>query len=494
MTVKFNVTGMTCAACSARVEKVTNQVAGVQKAEVNLLAGTMRVEAEDDRVIPAIIQAVTDAGYGAAVPGEKQVKKEEKLPADDAMKEMKKRIIGSSVCLVVLMYFTMGHMIGLPEPDWYTGTENALVAALLQFFLTIPPVYLNRVYYTRGLKALWHRAPNMDSLIAVGSLASLIYGVAALFRMAYAMGHGDWETVHMYRHNLYFESAAMILTLITLGKFLEARAKGKTGDAIRQLMDLSPKTATVRLGQELLEIPVEEVHLGDTVVVRSGGNIPVDGTVLSGRGAVDQSALTGESIPVEKGPGDTVAAGTINTEGYLEFRADKVGEDTTLAQVIRMVEEAGGSKAPIARLADKIAGVFVPIVMGISAVTFVVWMAAGMGTEFALNCAISVLVISCPCALGLATPVAIMVGTGRGARMGVLFKNAQALENLHHVDTVVLDKTGTLTSGKPEVTDILPGSVSKGHLMTVAAALEARSEHPFARAILSKMGNNPYPA
>ena len=493
MTIKFQVTGMTCAACSARVEKVTNKVAGVRKAEVNLLAGTMTVDAENEWVVPVIIKAVTEAGYGAAVPGEKKTEKEKNNPADTELKEMKKRIIGSSVCLVVLMYFTMGHMVGLPEPHWYHGTENALVAALLQFFLTLPPVYLNRVYYSRGLKALWHKAPNMDSLIAVGSLASLIYGVAALFRMAYAMGHGDWATVQMYRDNLYFESAAMILTLITLGKFLETRAKGKTGDAIRQLMDLSPKTATVRRDDGEFEIPVEEVRVGDTVIVRSGGSIPVDGTVVAGRAAVDQSALTGESIPVEKVPGDSVAAGTINTEGYLEFRADKVGEDTTLSQVIRMVEDAGGSKAPIARLADQIAGIFVPVVMCISAVTFAGWMLAGFGLEFALNCAISVLVISCPCALGLATPVAIMVGTGRGARMGVLFKNAQALENLHHVDTVVLDKTGTLTMGKPAVTDIIPGTVSQGHLMTVAAALEAKSEHPFAKAILVKMGENPYP-
>ena len=493
MNIKFQVTGMTCAACSARVEKVTGKVAGVHHADVNLLAGTMVVEAENDQVVSEIIRAVTDAGYGATVQGGQKQKKEDKTPADDALKEMKKRIIGSAICLVALMYFTMGHMIGLPEPEWYTGTENALVAALLQFFLTLPPVYLNRVYYSKGLKALWHRAPNMDSLIAVGSLAALIYGVAALFRMAFAMGHGDWETVHMYRHNLYFESAAMILTLITLGKFLETRAKGKTGDAIRQLMDLSPKIASVRRGDMVSEIPVEEVQVGDIVLVRSGGSIPVDGTVITGRGAVDQSALTGESVPVEKFPGDTVAAGTINTEGYLEFRADKVGEDTTLSQVIRMVEDAGGSKAPIARLADQIAGVFVPIVMTIAAVTFVVWMLAGQSLEFALNCAISVLVISCPCALGLATPVAIMVGTGRGAQMGVLFKNAQALENLHRVDTVVLDKTGTLTTGKPVVTDILPEKVGKGHLMTVAAALEAKSEHPFAKAILAKMGDNPYP-
>ena len=334
----------------------------------------------------------------------------------------------------------------------------------------------------------------MDSLIAVGSMASLIYGVAALFRMAWGMGHGDWELVQMYRENLYFESAAMILTLITLGKYLETRAKGKTGDAIRALMDLSPKTATVKRGDVLQEIPVEEVRLGDIVIVRSGGSIPVDGTVLEGRASVDQSALTGESVPVEKLPGDTVAAATINTEGYLEFRADKVGEDTTLAQVIRMVEEAGGSKAPIARLADQIAGIFVPVVMFIAAVTFAVWMIAGYGLEFALNCAISVLVISCPCALGLATPVAIMVGTGRGAQMGVLFKNAEALENLHHIDTVVLDKTGTLTTGKPEVTDILPGEAGIAELMRTAAALESKSEHPFAKAIMKKMGNNSYPA
>ena len=493
MKLKFTVTGMTCAACSARVEKVTKAVAGVEKAEVNLLAGSMQVEAASADVTEAIIQAVCNAGYGASVPGEKKEKKEAAAPAEMALKEMKIRIVGSFCCLIILMYFTMGHMVGLPVPHWYHGLENALVAALLQFFLTLPPVYLNRVYYSRGLKALWHKAPNMDSLIAVGSIASLAYGVIALFRMAWGMGHDDWELVKLYSENLYFESAAMILTLITLGKFLETRAKGRTGDAIRALMDLSPKTATVRRNGELLEIPVEDVVPGDTVIVRSGGSIPVDGTVLEGRGSVDQSALTGESVPVEKLPGDTVAAATINTEGYLEFRADKVGEDTTLAQVIRMVEEAGGSKAPIARMADKIAGIFVPVVMTIAAVTFGVWLLLGYDVEFALNCAISVLVISCPCALGLATPVAIMVGTGRGAQMGVLFKNAEALENLHHIDTVVLDKTGTLTTGKPEVTDILPGSVDQEKLMAIAASLENKSEHPFAKAILKKMGTKPYP-
>ena len=494
MKLKFNVTGMTCAACSARVEKVTKSVPGVEKAEVNLLAGTMQVDAESPSVADAICRAVEDAGYHAEIPDEKRDNSPKRTSSQDALQEMKRRITGSAICLIVLMYFTMGHMLGLPVPMWYHGIENAMVAALLQLFLTMPVVYLNRVYYSRGLKAIWHRAPNMDSLIAVGSLAALGYGVAGLFRMAYGMGHGDWALVMSYSENLYFESAAMILTLITLGKFLETRAKGKTGDAIRALMDLSPKIASVRRNGQILELPVEQVAVGDTVIVRSGGRIPVDGTVLEGRASVDQSALTGESVPVEKGPGDSVAAATVNREGYLEFRADKVGEDTTLAQVIRVVEEAGGSKAPIARLADKIAGIFVPVVMGIAAVTFLVWMLAGYGLEFSLNCAISVLVISCPCALGLATPVAIMVGTGRGAQMGVLFKNAESLENLHRVDTVVLDKTGTLTTGAPEVTDISPGSVSGEELMEIAAALESKSEHPFAKAILKKIGHRPYPA
>ena len=487
MKLKFNVTGMTCAACSARVEKVTNAVSGVEKAEVNLLAGTMVVDAENEHVTEAIISAIQNAGYGVA-PADGKAKKEAAPKADDALKTMKQRIIGSMVFLAVLMYFTMGHMIGIPAPDWYHGVENALVGALLQFFLTLPVVYLNRVYYIKGFKALWHRSPNMDSLIAVGSGAALVYGIAALFVMADAMGAGDWETVAHYASNLYFESAAMILALITLGKFLETRAKGKTGDAIRKLMDLSPKTANVLRDGAELEVPVEEVRVGDTVVVRSGGRIPVDGIVIKGRAAVDQSALTGESVPVEKKTGDRVAAATINTEGYLEFYAEKVGEDTTLSQIIHMVEEAGGSKAPIARLADKIAGVFVPVVMSIAAVTFAVWMVISGDLEIALTNAISVLVISCPCALGLATPVAIMVGTGRGAGMGVLFKNAEALENLHRINTVVLDKTGTLTTGKPAVTDVLPSGIPEVRLMKIAASLEKHSEHPFARAILARTG------
>lgn len=486
MKLNFTVTGMTCAACSARVEKVSRAVPGVETADVNLLAGTMQAELDTMDTAKALMAAVENAGYHAFLPGE--TKKE---PENGELKEMKRRILGSVVSLIVLMYFTMGHMVGLPVPRWYHGLENAVVAALLQFFLTLIPVYLNRVYYSRGLKALWRRSPNMDSLIAVGSLAALIYGVAALFRMAFGLGHGDWDLVRRYSENLYFESAAMILTLITLGKFLEARAKGRTGDAIRALMDLSPKTATIRTENGEVAVPVEQVHPGDAVIVRAGGAIPVDGVVISGRGSADQSALTGESVPVEKQPGDTVAAATILSEGYLEFRAEKVGQDTTLAQIIRMVEQAGGSKAPIARLADKIAGVFVPVVMVIAAATFVIWMLLGQDMEFSLNCAVSVLVISCPCALGLATPVAIMVGTGRGAQLGVLFKNAQALENLHHVDTVVLDKTGTLTTGKPEVTDILPGAVSEAELLNLAASLETPSEHPFAKAICKKKGSSP---
>lgn len=475
---KYKVTGMTCAACSARVEKVVSQIPGVDKCEVNLLAGTLLVIAGNDPT-EQVRLAVEKAGYGIALPN-----KETKSVPNDGLKQMKGRIVWSAVFLVVLMYFTMGHMAGLPLPHWYH--DNALVAALLQLVLTLPVVMLNRVYFIKGFKALWHRSPNMDSLIAVGSAASFVYGLITLFRMAYALENGDMQTVEQGSKNLYFESAAMILTLITLGKFLETRAKGKTGDAIKKLMDLSPKTADLQTAEGIITVPVERIQLGDIVVVRSGAAIPVDGTVVSGRGAIDQSALTGESVPVEKTVGDSVAAATINTEGYLEIRADKIGQDTTLAQIIHLVEQAGGSKAPIARLADKIAGVFVPVVMAIALIAFGVWYIAGYGFSFSLNMGISVLVISCPCALGLATPVAIMVGTGRGAAMGVLFKNAEALENLHRVDTVVLDKTGTLTAGKPSVTDILPVEDSQESLLTLAATLESMSEHPFAKAIMAK--------
>ena len=488
MRLDFQVTGMTCAACSARVEKVASAVDGVEKAEVNLLAGKLCVHATAD-VTAQIEKAVIDAGYGIAKPKEKKAE----ATADQPLKEMKRRIIGSGIFLVILMYFTMGHMISLPMPHWYHGIENAVTAALTQLFLTLPVIYLNRAYYFRGFKSLLHRAPNMDSLIAVGSGAALVYGIAVLFRMTYAMGHGNWEAVEYYSGNLYFESAAMILTLVTLGKFLETRAKGKTGDAIRQLMNLRPNTATVLVDGQEKEIPVEDVRVGDVVLVRAGGSIPVDGIVISGRASVDQSALTGESIPVEKTVGDKVVAATVSRTGFIQFRAQQVGEDTTLAQIIRMVEEAGGSKAPIARLADQIAGIFVPVVMSLAAIAFAVWMLAGQSLEFALSTGISVLVISCPCALGLATPVAIMVGTGRGANLGVLFKNAASLENLHRVDTVVLDKTGTLTTGKPVVTDILE-AYPTANLLSVAAALEAQSEHPFASAILERAAGVYYPA
>ena len=481
MKMKFNVTGMTCAACSARVEKVTKAVPGVRGAEVNLLAGKMVADVDNQEVCREICAAITNAGYGANLD---DGKKEEKAPAVDALKEMKVRIVGSGVFLAILMYLTMGHMVGLPTPHLFHGLPNAALFALVQFLLTLPAVILNRVYFSKGLKALWHRSPNMDSLIAVGSGASLIYGLVALLRMTWAQGNGHWEIVELYSRNLYFESAAMILTLITLGKFLETRAKGRTGDAIRQLMDLAPKTALVRRDGVETEIPADQVRVGDIVIVKSGGRISADGTVIGGRASVDQSALTGESVPVEKEIGDTVAAATILTTGYLEIRADKVGEDTTLSQVIRLVEEAGGSKAPIARLADRIAGVFVPVVMTISAAAFAVWMLAGQSLEFSLTTAIAVLVISCPCALGLATPVAIMVGTGQGAKNGVLFKNAEALENLHRGKVILLDKTGTLTTGKPQVTDVLPGDATEFVLLRTAAALEAKSEHPFARAIV----------
>lgn len=489
MKLKFKVTGMTCAACSARVEKVTAQVMGVEKVEVNLLAGKMSVWAKNDDVVEAIVGSVRSAGYEAVLYGEKTAVPE----SDLSVGRIKTRICASAVFLIILMYFTMGHMIGLPMPKWYHGVQNVLVAALLQFFLTLPVVLLNSDYYVRGFKSLWHRAPNMDSLIAVGSGSALIFGIIALFIMGYAAGRGDYATLDRYSHNLYFESAAMILTLITLGKFLESRAKGKTGDAIKRLMDLSPKTAFVRRGESVVEIPSEDVCVGDIIIVKSGGSIPVDGTIVSGRGAVDQSALTGESMPFEKTEGDLVSAATIITEGYIEFRAEKVGEDTTLAQVIRLVEDAGGSKAPIARLADKIAGVFVPVVMCISFITLLTWLIAGKTIEFSLTSAIAVLVISCPCALGLATPVAIMVGTGRGASMGVLFKNAEALESLHRVNTVVLDKTGTLTTGVPAVTDLLPADASEDILLKIAASLESKSEHPFAKAILNKFGDQEYP-
>ncbi len=490
---KFQVTGMSCAACQANVERTVRKLPGVQKADVNLLSNSMTAEYDEAAVSPEIIiQAITAAGYGASVwqePG--QTPAAPSAPKQDPMQaqlaDMKHRLIISFVFFLPLMYVSMGHMMGLPLPGFLTGTQNAIAFAMTQFLLALPVMYVNRKYYQVGFRALWHRSPNMDSLIAIGSAAAVIYGIFAIYCMGYGLGIGDWELVAQYHMDLYFESAATILTLITLGKYLETRSKGKTSEAITKLMDLAPKTATVlRDGQEQ-EVPVEQVRRGDVVVVRPGQRIPVDGVVLEGRGSVDQSALTGESIPVEKGVGDTVIAASINQSGFFRFEAQKVGDDTTLSQIIRLVEEAGSSKAPIAKLADRIAGVFVPVVIVIALAASVIWLLLGQSFEFALSIGISVLVISCPCALGLATPVAIMVGTGKGAENGILIKSAEALEHFHSVDTVVLDKTGTITQGRPQVTDLLPApGVSPRQLLAAAAALEAPSEHPLAQAILAK--------
>ena len=498
MKQKFDVTGMSCAACSAAVERSVKKVAGVRSAEVSLLTNSMVVDSggtpEQDAMI---VRAVKDAGYGASVAGRKTAAASGENPAEERRKAVKARLIVSFVFWVPLMYLAMYHMFqkafGLPVPPFFMqvfhGAENGAVFAFAQFLLLLPILYVNREYYRVGFRALWKRAPNMDSLIAVGSTAATAYGVYAIFRIGYALGHGDPATAQQFASNLYFESAGTILTLITLGKYLEAKSKGRTTDAIKKLMDLAPKTATVERNGKETEIPAEQVAVGDTVIVRPGQRIPVDGIVTEGSSAVDQSAITGESIPAEKGPGDRVTAATINKNGFFKFRAEKVGENTTLAQIIRLVEEAGSSKAPIARLADRVSGVFVPIVIAIAVVSAAVWLLTGATFEFALNIAISVLVISCPCALGLATPVAIMVGTGRGASEGILIKSGEALETAQSVQTVVLDKTGTITEGTPRVTDVVPAEgVSREQLLRTAAALEKPSEHPLAEAVLAKAG------
>ena len=472
MKQQFTITGMTCSACSARVERVARAVPGVSKAEVNLLAGRLDVEYDGESVTQAVIDAVTHEGYGAQI-AQADAAKRRSAAQEKALMRMKRRLIVSLVFLVLLMYVSMGHMIGLPMPHvFHDGMRGFFIMAATELVLLLPILIVNRVFFTSGFKKLFHGAPNMDTLVALGSAASVLYSIYAI-----AVG----ETM-----GLYFESAGMILTLVTLGKFLETRSKGKTGEAIERLMDLSPKTAVVERDGVQSQIAVEQVRLGDVVLVRPGGRVPVDGVVLEGSSAVDESALTGESIPVEKRPGDRVAAATINKTGFLKFRADKIGEDTTLAQIIRLVEQAGGSKAPIARLADRIAGVFVPVVMSIALVAAIVWLILGQTFEFALTTAVSVLVISCPCALGLATPVAIMVGTGRGAEQGVLFKSAESLEQLHKVDAVVMDKTGTLTRGRPVVTDVAPVGVDEQTLLQLAAALERPSEHPLAEAVVTE--------
>lgn len=490
---QFNVTGMTCAACSARVEKAVGRLPGVDKIAVNLLKNSMVVE-YDETVLDTqkIIGAVTEAGYGASLKEAVQQGKASKTmqaSANDIARQeyeaVKKRLKLSLVFAVPLSYISMGHMMGWPLPEVFLGVENAMIFSLTLLLLVIPVVFINFKFFRVGFKTLFAASPNMDSLIAIGASASLVYGVYALYKIAYGFGHGDLALVHQFSMDLYFESAGMILTLITFGKFLEARAKGRTSDAITKLMDLAPKTAVVERDGAELEIPVEEVEKGDILVVRSGMSVPVDGVLTEGHAAVDESAITGESIPVEKETGSKVTGATVVKSGFFKMRADRVGEDTTLAQIVRLVDDATSSKPPIAKMADKVSGVFVPAVIGIALVTAAVWLLLGESFEFALSNAIAVLVISCPCALGLATPTAIMVGTGRGAASGVLIKSAEALETVHEVNTIVLDKTGTITQGEPGVTDVLYSkSAGEALLVKTAASLEKYSEHPLAQAIV----------
>ena len=500
---KYNVTGMTCSACSAHVEKAVRGVQGVSEVSVNLLTNSMVVESDAPLEQDVIVKAVEHAGYGAspadgrgAGPAAKQGGAPVQNPMQAQLKNMRMRLWVSFAFLAPLMYVSMGSMAGLPLPGFLTGHENAVGFALTQLLLTLPVVYVNRKYYEVGFKTLLRGSPNMDSLIAIGSTAALVYGVFAIYRIGYGLGVGDHALVSQYHMNLYFESAAMILALITLGKYLETRSKGKTSEAITKLMDLAPKTAAVERGGMETVIPVEEVVVGDTVLVRPGQSVPVDGVILEGNTSIDEAAITGESIPVEKEPGSTAIAATINKAGFFKFRATKVGADTTLAQIIRLVEDASSSKAPIAKLADKISGVFVPVVIGIALAASIGWLLAGQTPEFAVSIGISVLVISCPCALGLATPVAIMVGTGKGAENGILIKSGEALETAHSINAIVLDKTGTITEGKPAVTDILPvGALAENELLALAAGLERQSEHPLAQAVLecaARRGVQPY--
>ncbi len=492
MNQKFSVTGMTCSACSAAVEKSVKNVEGVSSVVVNLLGNSMLVDYNGEITDQnTIMKAVDNAGYHASVFVKGNEAKSSSETAENKvqaeLKEMKQRIIISFIFLIPVLYIAMGHMLDFPLPMFLHGEKNAISFAFLQFLLTLPIVYVNRKYYQMGFKTFFKGHPNMDSLIAIGSGAAICYGIFAIFRIGYGLGHTDMDVVMRYSMDLYFESAATILTLITLGKFLEARSKGKTSEAISKLMDLSPKTATVVRDGKEEEIPIEQVAIGDILAVRPGQSIPVDGVITEGSTAVDQSALTGESIPVEKGIGDKVIGATINKTGFFLFRAEKVGDDTTLAQIIQLVEDANSSKAPIAKLADKISGVFVPVVITIAVLAAVVWLLTGATFEFALSIGIAVLVISCPCALGLATPVAIMVGTGKGASNGILIKSAEALEIAHKINTVILDKTGTITEGKPKVTDILTAEgVTEEELLKIAATIEKPSEHPLAEAILEK--------
>ncbi len=482
---QYNVTGMSCAACSARVEKAVSKVEGVTSCSVSLLTNSMGVEgtASPD----AIIDAVTKAGYGASLKGgdTAQTASPDKSALEDHdTPVLKKRLIASVGFLAVLMYISMGHMMwNWPLPSFFNG--NHIAMGLVQMLLTIIIMVINRKFFVSGFQSLLHRSPNMDTLVALGSGAAFVYSTYALFAMTDAQVKGNMDAVMNYMHEFYFESAAMILTLITVGKMLEAHSKGKTTDALKGLMDLSPKTAVLLRSGKEVTVPIEQVHKGDQFVVRPGESIPVDGVILEGASAVNESALTGESIPVDKAAGDSVSAATINQSGFLRCEATRVGEDTTLSQIIRMVSDAAATKAPIAKIADKVSGIFVPAVIAIAIVTIAVWLLVGQTVGYALARGISVLVISCPCALGLATPVAIMVGNGVGAKHGILFKTAVSLEETGKVQIVALDKTGTITCGEPKVTDILPAeNVTEQELLTLALALEQKSEHPLAKAIL----------
>ena len=489
--IQYIVTGMSCAACSARVEKAVSKVPGVTSCSVSLLTNSMGVEGTATE--QEIIKAVKDAGYGASKKGEgaAKVQPAQALAGEDMLKDretpvLKRRLIASVGFLIVLMYFSMGHMMwGWPVPGFMK--DNHVMMGLLQMLLTITVMVINQKFFISGFKGLIHRAPNMDTLVALGSGASFVYSTYALFAMTDAQMRGDMDAVMSYMHDFYFESAAMILALITVGKMLEARSKGKTTDALKGLMKLAPKTAVVIRGEKEVQVSIEQVQKGDCFVVKPGENIPVDGEVIEGNSAVNESALTGESIPVDKAVGDKVSAATVNQSGYLKCRATRVGEDTTLSQIIQMVSDAAATKAPIAKIADRISGVFVPTVITIAVITIIVWLIAGQSIGFALSRGIAVLVISCPCALGLATPVAIMVGNGMGARNGIMFKTAVSLEETGKMQIVALDKTGTITSGEPKVTDIIPAAgVTEDTLLKYAYALENKSEHPLARAILEK--------
>ena len=488
MEKKFDVSGMTCSSCVANITKAVEKLDGVSGANVNLMTNSMKVNFDENIVDDEkIIGAVEKIGYGASPAGEKT--KSEDKPLDDREKALKHRLISSIIFMVILMYIAMGPMIHLPTPGIFHGREGAIIFAFSQFLLALPVVYINRDFYISGFKGLKNRAPNMDSLVAIGSLAALVYGIFAIYMMAYGFGQGDMELVDSYRHNLYFESSAMILTLITVGKYLEEKSKNKTRSSLANLMDLAPKMATVIEDGEEVVKNIEDVRVGDILLVRPGESVAVDGKVIEGASSLDESAVTGESIPVQKSVGDRVISASINTTGSFKFKAEKVGEDTTISQIIKLVDEANQSKAPIAKLADEIAGVFVPAVLIIAAITFGVWMALGYGFENALNFAISVLVISCPCALGLATPVSIMVATGKSADFGLLFKNAEVLENLHKIGVIVMDKTGTITEGKPILTDIVT-DLDEENFLKIAGSIEKNSQHPLASAIINYAQEN----